>query len=515
MTNDNIVQLSPDKIKFNTIDEALTALKNGGFVVVADDEGRENEGDLICAASSTTPQMVNFMAREARGLICVAVTEQRAKELQLHPMVSDNTDQNQTAFTISVDAGPEFGVTTGISAADRATTIQRLISPNATAKDFSRPGHIFPLIAQNGTVLRRVGHTEAAIDLVRLAGLPQMGVICEIMNDDGAMARRDDLAAFAKKHDFPFITIAQLIAHRMESERFVVRQIKTKLNTQFGEFTAIGYNDTLNGVEHLALIKGSLSSLRETTPLVRVQHENMIYDIFGNTDNPTIQNLSQAMRFMEQQGAGIIIYLRSASGSNYGLLGTLKNHDQLLNQEPERHVLANLHNDLRDYGVGAQILNDLGVHRFRMVTNSPKKIIALRGYGLEVVETVPFPVGSTRNRFDFSQAIMPPLAPPAPAVIPTTETPTATAQQETVIAKAPIQEPVSVQESTPDVASTPTPAPAAQNTNPFTPIVAANDKPNAKVEDKKVEVKTETKEQKTMTMRMGAQIVSNQAMFEG
>lgn len=406
MTN-NIVHLSGDKPKFNTIPDALEALRQGKFVIVADAEDRENEGDLICAASLMTPAMVNFMAREARGLICVAMPSDRAEALDLNLMVTNNTEIHQTAFTVSVDAGPEFGVSTGISASDRAVTIQQLVSPHATAKDFRRPGHIFPLIAQKGGVLRRVGHTEAAIDLTRLAGLPEMGVICEIMNDDGTMARRDDLFAFAQKHDFPFITISQIIAYLMERERFVVRKVQTPLETVYGDFIAMGYMDRLNGVEHLALIKGSLEELRDGTPLVRVQQENMILDMLRSNEDPEVQNLGQAMQFIESQGAGVVIYLRGGNGSPNGLLGKLKTHSEQLTQDPDRRALNNMASDLREYGVGAQILSDLGITKFRMITNTPKKIVALRGYGLEVVDMVPLPAGVNKNRFDFIQPTNP------------------------------------------------------------------------------------------------------------
>jgi 3,4-dihydroxy 2-butanone 4-phosphate synthase/GTP cyclohydrolase II len=480
--SDNIVQLSPDKIKFSTIDEALTALRNGSFVVVADDEGRENEGDLICAAGNITPAMVNFMAREARGLICVAVTAERAKQLDLHPMVVDNTDPHQTAFTVSVDAGPEFGVTTGISASDRATTIQRLASDNAVPKDFRRPGHIFPLTAQQGAVLRRVGHTEAAIDLTRLAGLGEMGVICEIMNDDGSMARRDDLMNFAKKHNLPFITIAQLIAYRMESERFVVRKIATQLNTRYGDFTAVGYTDMLNGVEHLALIKGDMDELKNGTPLVRVQHENTILDMLGHTDDPSVQNMAHAMTYIESQGSGVVIYLRSANGSAQGLLGSLKAHSNAMTQDPDRVAMNSLNGNLREYGVGAQILNDLGVTRFRMITNTPKKIVALRGYGLEVVDTLPLPNVAPSNRFDYGQQ---PKASIAQQPAQQAGTPKAPSAPKAEVKK---EEPLVAKKS--DAATT-------------TAKPAANDKKEAKPEPK------------PMTMRMGGQIMSNQIMFEG
>ncbi len=463
MANEKIVQLTPDKIKFSTIEEALTALQEGKCVVVADDEGRENEGDLICAAALATPATINFMIREARGLVCVAMTAERAKALDLHPMVSENTDPKQTAFTVSVDAGPEFGTTTGVSAADRATTIQRLVSPNAIAKDFCRPGHIFPLIAQNGATLRRVGHTEAAVDLTRLAGLPEMGVICEIMNDDGSMARRDDLAAFAKKHDLPFITIAQLIAYRLERERFVVRKVQTPLNTRYGDFTAVGYTDMLNGVEHLALVKGSVEDLANGTPLVRVQHENMIMDVLGMGNDPSVQSLGEAMRYIDAQGSGVVIYLRSVNGTSQGLLGLLKTHSDMITHDPDRSALSSLNVDLRDYGVGAQILSDLGVNRFRLITSKPKKLIALRGYGLEVVDMIPLPNSNSGSRFDFAAT----PSQTKPSAAPKTEA----KKEEPLVARK---------------ADQVTKAPA-------------NDK----------------KEAKPMTMRMGGQIMSSQISFEG
>ena len=462
MTNEKIVQLSPDKIKFSTIDEALKALQQGKCVVVADDEGRENEGDLICAASLATPATINFMIREARGLVCVAMNAERAKALDLSPMVVNNTDPKQTAFTVSVDVGPEFGVTTGVSASDRAITIQRLVSENATPKDFCRPGHIFPLIAQNGAILRRVGHTEAAVDLTRLAGLPEMGVICEIMSEDGSMARRDELAGFAKKHNLPFITIAQLIAYRLERERFVVRKVQTPLSTRYGDFTAVGYTDTLNGVEHLALVKGDIENLKDETPLVRVQQENMILDVLGISNDPAVQNLGEAMRYIDAQGSGIVIYLRSVNGTSQGLLGLLRNHSDMITHDPDRSALSSLNVDLRDYGVGAQILSDLGVNRFRLITNRPKKLLALRGYGLEVVDMVPLPNSTGGNRFDFAQPQAKPSAPKA--------------------AEPKKEEPLVAKKS--DQATKP-PAPA-------------NDK----------------KETKQSTMRMGGQIMSSQISFE-
>lgn len=467
MSNDKIVQLSPDKIKFSTIDEAITQIANGGFIVVADDEGRENEGDLICAASVITPSMVNFMLKEARGLICVAMPKERADELELHAMVQDNTDPQQTAFTVSIDAGPEFGVTTGISAADRATTIQCLVSDNAVADDFSRPGHVFPLLAKNGGVLRRVGHTEAAIDFARLADLPEMGVICEVLNDDGSMARRDDLAAFAKKHNLPFVTIAQLIQYRMERERFVVRKIVKEIETKYGSFTAVGYKDLLSGVEHLALVKGSLEALKDTAPPVRVQYENMLLEILGESDEENAQQMTAAMTYINAEGSGVVVYLRSQDGTPQSMLGTLKAYGAGITKGKK----SSAPNDLRDYGVGAQILSDLGVTQFRLITNNPKKIVALRGFGLDVTETLQMPSGN----FEFA---------PKTSADPKAEIKTEMKAEVKTEAK-PVQHY----------------APKNENVKP---------------EAKPAEVKTEeTPKTEQRMMRMGGQIISNQALFEG
>lgn len=397
MTMDKIVQLSPEKIRFDTVEQAIEDIKAGKFVVIADDEGRENEGDLVCAASLVTPEMVNFMAKEARGLICVSLTANQAENLGLPPMVEENTDPNQTAFTISIDAGPEFGVTTGISASDRATTIQRMTASNATPQDFRRPGHIFPVQAKNGGVLRRVGHSEASADMARLAGLTPMGVMCEILNDDGSMARRDDLAHFAKKHGLCFITVAQIIQYRLQSERDVVRRVTREIDTKFGRFTAIGYRDMNDGAEHLALVKGDLAALGQDAPYVRVQHENIITDVLGRTNEDVPHEIAQALSFIEAQGKGAVIYLRQRDDSAHGLIGSLKAYAAGTPSNAYHAGKA----DLRDYGVGAQILLDLGIKSFRMLGRSTKKIVALRGYGLEVVDNMPL---ANSENFDFEVA---------------------------------------------------------------------------------------------------------------
>lgn len=467
MSNDNIVQLSSDKVKFSNINDALAAIKAGGFVVVCDDEARENEGDLVCAAATITPAMVNFMVREARGLVCVAVTPERAQELRLHPMVEDNTDPHQTAFTVSVDAGPEFGVTTGISAADRATTIQRLASNNASWQDFRRPGHIFPLQARQGGVLRRVGHTEAAIDLARLAELPALGVICEVMNDDGSMARRDELAAFAKKHNLPFITTAQIIQHRLQSERFVVRKAAAELDTRFGVFNVIGYQDQLNGVEHLALVKGSLETLTAEPPLVCVHHENVLSDVLGGRDD-SLRDLDAAMDRINDAGRGAVLYLRSGSENAQGVVGALKAQARRQqNSDMQQHAMPDARSDWRDYGVGAQILTDLGIKQFRLITSGARKIVALRGYGLEVVDTILLPNNDDAAARPWTQPVVPPVL--------------QATREEPVAAKA-------------------------------APVVA---KPEEKPAEKPIAKEPAKEQPKVMTMKMGGQIINNQALFEG
>lgn len=393
MSNENNSQILSETTPFATIEQALDDIRNGKFVIVADDEARENEGDLICAAEKITPEMMNFMMGQARGMVCVALSQERAAELKLHQMVDENTDPNQTAYTISVDAGFEFGVTTGVSAIDRAITVQRLATPNATALDFRRPGHMFPITAKKGGVFRRIGHTEAALDLTRLAGVSPMGVMCEILNDDGSMARRDDLAAFAAKHGLSFVTVAQLIQYRLEKERSVTRQVSREIETRFGTFTAIGYKDSLDGCEHLALVKGPIENLANTVPYVRLQHEDVLHDLMTKADEEA-HEIAQSMKIIQQQESGVLIYLRHQDDSVHGVLGALKTY-----QKPDA-VLPNhqgAKNDQREYGAGAQILSDLGVGKFNMLSHSKKKIVALHGYGLEVVNTVPL-----TSEFDYT-----------------------------------------------------------------------------------------------------------------
>jgi len=364
------------------------------MVIIADDEGRENEGDLVCAAEKITPEIVNFMVTEGRGLICTPLTRERTKELGLSQMVSDNTESHGTAFTISVDAAANFGVTTGISAQDRAMTIKILVDKNTKPEDLRRPGHIFPLEAIQGGVLKRVGQTEASIDIARLAGCNPAGVICEIMSKDGSMARRDELIEFANKHDLKFITVAQLIKYRLKSERFVNRIIKTKLPTIFGEFDIYGYTNILDNSEHVALVKGNPEEFNQDTPMVRMHSECMTGDIFHSLKCDCGDQLYNSLELIEEAGKGVLVYIKAHEGRGIGLVNKLKAY--ALQEQGQDTVEANIslgfEPDLRDYGVGAQILLDLGIKKFNLITNNPKKIIGLEGYGLEIADRVSIPV---------------------------------------------------------------------------------------------------------------------------
>jgi len=378
----------PDR-SFHTIEEAIEEIRNGRIIIVCDDEDRENEGDFVMAAEMVTPEAVNLMATHGKGLICAPITRQRAFELNLDRMVLDNTDAMGTAFTISIDS--REGTTTGISAADRSRTIRDLIKAETRPADFRRPGHIFPLIAVDGGVLRRAGHTEAAVDLARMAGLEPAGVICEIMNEDGSMARVKDLWEVADRFDMKFVTIKDLIAYRMEHESLINEIIRVEMPTMYGNFTLVAFEERLSGANHIALTKGEWND--GDPVLVRVHSSCVTGDIFGSKRCDCGDQLHRALYQVEQEGRGAVLYMNQ-EGRGIGLMNKLRAYK--LQEEGLDTVEANealgFKPDHRDYGVGAQMLRHLGIRKLRLMTNNPTKRVGLEGYGLEIVERVPMAV---------------------------------------------------------------------------------------------------------------------------
>ena len=387
---------------FGTIEQAIDDLRNGKIIIVADDEDRENEGDLVCAAELVTPETINFMTLHGRGLICLALTGERCDQLGLPQMTERNTEELATAFTVSIDAERRFGVTTGISASDRSTTIHVAINPATIPSDLRRPGHIFPLRSRPGGVLQRVGQTEASVDLARLAGLVPAGVICEILNPDGTMARRADLHAMATRLGLTFVTVAQLVAYRLQTEQLVHRVAEARIPTDFGEFTIIGYRNDVDRAEHVALVYGEVAG--QPNVLVRMHSKCLTGDVFGSQRCDCGVQLHRAMELVAQEGRGVIVYL-DQEGRGIGLLNKIRAY--ALQDGGADTVQANeklgFAPDLRNYGIGAQILRDLGLSSIRVMTNNPRKLVGLEGYGLQISERVPLIADPNRENRGYLQ----------------------------------------------------------------------------------------------------------------
>jgi len=389
------------EIAFDSVEDAIAAVKRGEMVIVADDEDRENEGDLVCAAEKVTPDIINFMATHGRGLICLSLTPGRVEQLGLTTMGDQGEDS--TAFLVSIDATQSKGVSTGISAADRSRTIQVAIDPGSKPQDLRRPGHVFPLRAKPGGVLQRVGQTEASVDLARMAGLLPAGVICEILNEDGTMARRPELEAFAQRHGLKFVTVAQIISHRLKTERLVHRVAEANLPTAFGDFRVIAYQNDVDRREHVALVKGDVTGREDV--LVRMHSECLTGDVFHSHRCDCGEQLQASLRRIEAEGCGVLVYMKQ-EGRGIGLINKIRAYG--LQEQGLDTVEANerlgFPADLRDYGIGVQVLLDLGLKSMRLMTNNPKKIIGLEGYGLSVTEQVPITVAPNQYNRSYLRA---------------------------------------------------------------------------------------------------------------